>query len=1595
MMSMKNFNLLISFLFFFLLLVGSTFASSNSTNLTSTNSLSIGSVATSNSIQSLTSNTLNQTIVASTFKTIVKPFVNYTNYLVLLIFLLVLFYGLIEIYSELNIEPEKKLKAMLEYTIGASSILLVVVILYAYFSFFPEIIKATASNLLAVHSQIPFEIIWFNLFVAVIISILGFLFAMKELLQFIRTFQPTLASNDEAKEFNRNASLTRFFVLIAFAFFSPLVVGLLFVIMTQVFFSFSTGVSNALSSVAYNSSNFNINSVSATMYYTNTNFNCGANIFSQGFWTCLGANLLYLMSASSYSVGFEAVILNTGIKLMLSPFGANLTFWLIYEIVIMILYIYAFAKIDYYSLQYVSSLKTGEREAFNFEKLKKAYLQYIGFVLSPILFIIALILLNSFIAMFVSSMSSSNMFLIPPLVNINSPFTADNWLLVVAGAIMIIFAVIFILAVILLLLFRLLGGLIFAIGIFFYLSEDYKYRIFGRNILIAFAVIYLAPLILVLIYSFWFGYLPMAISQIFGYSGLNTLSATSGPYVASAINSTTIKIDPGSLIVSCNSGTSIGNALSKIGYNKDAVSVLIEGCQEYVGYWGNGYIIMAFVSLVLLLLLIFGFGAITSAFAGITGLGGGEGSIAITSGLSGLSTKEKISQVLANMQENRSRYAQKLKVQGGVGKVFGGAVKGGITSTFGKAIKVGSIAENVSYGLVTAPIAGTQLGNALDFTRQATKNVIAKTFEKTDTYAYGNADDVVNSYLEKTGGKKENETDEQAKERAKQELAKQYGIEFNDKTNTFKAKKKTIEQLKAFTGKDIRVKYSNFNSVVEYDEAKQELEDAEKGQSEALKEYEKVEKLYKNGKATKEQLDNAKDKLNKANNRVVSANEFLKRKAETLKEYGFESVEDYENKKNINDAFMNFDDAKKSGNAEKTKEAYNNLVSQLQNVAKKNNVDLDEKKLKKMLEGDDSYADFQNILGTAFNMKGNSKDFMNFISQAVEGKREIALKRYLMNYSGNFFKALNTEFITPNWNELKERYYSVKDILGKMKDYNIISGVDLIDVYNKEMQDISNSMSKLQSKYSEVAEKLTSAKTKEEIEKYKQELSKITDQMQSLKGRKDILDRSKKLVEAPALLTLSILNKKTIEELKKLEAEGKLSELPVSLSNLSRLAHGDELGRINLTKAMLENEMRIKARTREILEKELQKATEQIKTATTESQKMQLANTIKDLQNKLKITSSEYNTITSNKNAIDEMLNELNAIRKPIITNSKYTFEKEFKKAVNEFVVSGSIASQTNVMRKKLAEEIKDLQEKSERIVKTNFKDIDEKTIKSIFDNITQEDLEKSKRIKKLYEIYKENDFEKLRDEIEKRKTNKEELVNFVKEYSKKAIEEKQKEDEELHNKQLNALKRDIAKLLYNTDLNSSIKQQAVKFDFENMKAYISKYLENNKEKFGINDNEVKILKSFDSSLFNLKDEGEKRKLITIVNENIIPEIKQMQYNNYAKILKENIEEMQRKVEDREYEPVISNKELERLDDLQAKEEATRVIYNYDKLYKIITGKKPEKVGNTMKKGIFKGKPVHFGQANFGQGKIKVENLNSENQNINNKDDANEQGTME
>jgi len=1083
-------------------------------------------------------------------------------------------------------------------------------------------------------------------------------------------------------------------VLLVFAFLSPLIVGVLFVLVTQVFFSVSAGISSALSSVSVNASQYNI--VSATVYSSNLP-SCGANMFSGNFWTCLGSSMMFYVFSHAYTVGFEAAIINTAIHLMLSPFGINATFEIVYEIIILFLYVYGFIKIDWFSLQYISALKTGEKEATSFEKLKRTYIQYIGFIISPILLVVAIILLNSFLATLISAMTSSSMYLIPPLLNINGVATASNLLIDIAGFFMIIFAIILILVVILFVLLRFIGGIIFAVGIFLYLSEDYKHRAFGKNLLIGFMLLYLIPLILLLIYSFWFGFLSSAISSALGSSHIATVQATIGSYTATPVhgNSAEINIQPGNVNVVCNNGTSIYSALSNSKLNNsDAHGVLLAGCANFVGYWGNGYIIMAFVSLLLLIALIYGFGAISGAIGGLTGAGGGEGAISMFNGLSGKPLLQKMSKIASNMQKNRSRYLKSVAKKGGIGNVAGSAFLTRSKGLVGSAVKVAGGTENLAYGLVTAPIAGTALGNALDRTRQVTKNVIASAMAKPEDYSYGKADDVINEYAKKI--KKEGESEKDAKIRAKKELQENYGFIFDDKSKTFRVSNKNLTSLEDKTGIHLKTSISSFKELEGYNEAKKEYNKVEK-------EYEKVEKAYKDGKASKSRLKKAKQKRDEA-----------KKKLDDISvKGGYKDSDSYEDMKNLNDAYTDYQEAINSDDNKKKSKAKENLKNAVKTYEKKYGAKLNGGKLVKMMESSEGRMDVRNIMATALSLQDTEMS-AKFISGAVNGDKVIIAKERLLTTGNGIAKAFKTEFINPATSEARERFHSVKDILGKMKNYNLISGVGLVNEYNSEIKDIDSKINKAIHDYDNDLEILKSNNpniSQKDKDKAQKELSSLQTNLEVLTHKKQQLERSRKYVESPEMLILSALNKKAIDDLKLSEAKegriistrdaihkllesGSISSPFQVLDNLSKLASGDELGRINLTKAMLDNELRIKKKAVIETEKEINKIKWALKNENlTESQKLQYKKMEEDLTYKYSMLNTEVKRITLDSGEMNTIVKSLKVIRKPIIASTEYTIEKDLGNYINSKIIENSELPELSKEKKPKLEEQEQLNE--------------------------------------------------------------------------------------------------------------------------------------------------------------------------------------------------------------------------------------------------------------------------------------------------------------
>jgi len=718
---------------------------------------------------------------------------------------------------------------------------------------------------------------------------------------------------------------------------------------------------------------------------------------------------------------------------------------------------------------------------------------------------------------------------------------------------------------------------------------------------------------------------------------------------------------------------------------------------------------MAFVSLLLLIVLLLGFGAISGAIGGLTGVGGGEGAISVFSGLSGKPLLQKMSKIASNMQKNRSRYLKSVTKKGGIGKVLGDVAFTRSKGLFGSAFKVAGGAENVAYGVITAPIAGTALGNVLDRARQTTKNVIANATTKPEEYSYGKADDVINEYAKKT--RKEGESEKDAKIRAKKELQENYGFKFDDKSKTFKVSDKNLTSFKDNTGIHLKTYISSFQELEGYDEAKKEYNKAEK-------EYEKVEKSYKDGKASKSRLKKAKQKRDEA-----------KKKLDDISvKGGYKDSESYEDMKNLNDAYTDYQEAMNSDDNKKKSKAKENLKNAVRTYEQKYGAKLNGGKFVKMMETSEGSMDVRNIMATALSLQDPEMS-AKFISGAVNGDKVIIAKERLLTTGSGIRKAIKTEFVNPAKSEARERYYSVKDILGKMKNYNLISGVGLVDEYNSEIKDIDSKINKAMNDYDKNLEILKSndpnisKKDKDEAQK---EVNSFKTNLDILMHKKQQLERSRKYVESPEMLVLSALNKKAIDELKLAEAKegrvistrdaihklletGSISSPFQVLDNLSKLASGDELGRINLTKAMLDNELRIKKKAVIETEKEMNKIKDALKNENlTESQRLQYKKMEEEATYKYNMLNSETKRINLDSGEMNRIVKVLKVIRKPIIASTEYTIEKDLGNYVNSKIIENSELPELSKEKKPFLEEqeqLNELNKIADILNKKNIKD--------------------------------------------------------------------------------------------------------------------------------------------------------------------------------------------------------------------------------------------------------------------------------------------------
>lgn len=1654
------------------LVIGNAFASNVSN---SSNASNVSSISTSIASSSPANYSINSTSTIMAFKTAVSPFTPYITAFVLILFVIMIFYGISIIYSKTfggEIEAEKRMHLAIQFILVASLVLLIIPFIYLYITYFPQIIQITASNLISIHSSVPFYILYTDLFISVIVSLVGFLLAMREYFSYIKSFQST-GNEDESS--HRSMILQRFIGLSAFMYLSPIVIGILFIFITQIFFSISVSMATSVSTGATASG------ITFPFYQTNLYPHCptGLGVINvEGDISCQS----YQFANTIYGVGVEGMIFNSIVKVMDSPFGSISLFMILYSVGILLLMIYSFAKIDWYSLQYMASLKTGEMEAKNYNKLKDSYTQYIAFLFSPIVFVIAIFVLTAISTAILSVISNSSMSFVPPLINLAGTPTSENILLSASGLIMSFFGLLLFIAVILFSMLKWIGALLFMFGIFLYFSDDARRKMFGKRLLEIFAILFLIPVIIIIVYSIWFGFIPSFLSQIFGYGGSGVVTTSLGSYYSSYVsNSSTSIMIHGSganFIASCTNRSNLTTAIGKLSSlsdNGDALGVLLGSCQNFVGYWSNGYEMIALASIVLLILGIIGFGTIASFVGGSIGIGGTPDAVKITSGIKGKPMKEKLSIISSNIENNKKTFAakmKKMKKDGIIGKEITGRIKGNINRIGSKALSVSSKAENVSYGYATSPIVATGLGNFLDKARSSTKSAIKGSISgyKSDV-SLGGSTYISNKEFDNYAkeNKRSGEKISTAKKRLKKEFEDKYNASF-DKYGNVKMSVKEYGKLARDTGRNF--KNSNlFNANIE--KAKENRND------EISSINSEFEKKIKNAKS-KDEIDSLEKERDNEIKKVDKKYDFSKiarnegfgsyKQYETMKKFADDSVavldekayissrieEEREKMKENISKELNTDDKEKINIELKKrfdpKMAISNAKNEIE--AKRSNIisilkdnGADESKIERIMNK--TPHEFTSMISLAFDNMEKTKSLdksFEVISNAINNS-DVTLPFKIKTAIGNVGKETKLNFANPIMSDIYSRAKSTADFIGKMKDYYLVSGVSVADKYNDEMENIEERMSLVgrdSSKYKEIM--LNSSTTSEEKRNAEAKL-------ESLIKEYNELDKSKKSIESKIDFI------KTNPIMKQLMNKNATPTMAI----ITKLANGDEIGRIELSKKMLENELRIMGKNIESYENDLKIGREMMSQKDlTDYQKLQIENEMKELEFKIKDTSNSKKLLENSSNDMKDMLERMKDVSKikdrisEIYVNS--TLLKKTNEALNRMI-------QRDRIMKEIVEGIEKPKEMNEELNEMDsFKSTLEKFTNELNDKIEKRDIHSinteeisgldTERLSKMLEsdeaklkmneiekytdiikkinnnetakaidIYKNsNEIAELRSDVSARISNAIDsaimtLTNDEEKKSLEAMKSKIKEDDIFNTEKIDALaeKDSVLKkaiedsklkdmfdnIAYFTEVsamsfaNENIKKtkeeisriidekkidveeriddikskmiskygneepkkeyfermlcdESVKkifneteksrFDYKIFSDSIRKTLENVKDRYGLTNDEVKMISNFDASIFN--NEKWKTDYETIMDEIIMPKIKEMKHNSISDYIK-----MMGKTIDNGNLTIKIDDSLNELDSIETATITTALALNMKKFENKMKEKKPTKTG--------------------------------------------------
>jgi hypothetical protein len=649
---------------------------------TSTSSIPSCSIQLISSTGSFLTTTANTVGAVNLFNTTLDPLSSWIWLICVFIWFAVLLYGAYNLLSE-DAERTRTgkdpvdLGDFLKYVIVTAMILVIPVMFTIYITIFPVILSLLTISSVTNISVVIVELL---ILITVVFSIAGFFLTIKEILAYVTEY----VNPKEKKEID-NDRIRKILYLSFFTYLSPYVLTLFFIIISMLMFSITGSIFNSISTTTFNTQSF----TPIQLYQSNLN-GCTTSPAPwdvSGIIICGGESFLYYTLSFIYPWGFGASILNFIISMIANPFGSLWIYDLLYGIVIMFIMIYAFIKIDQYSLEYIVNLDT-KKEAESEYKLRQQYFQYLIFIFSPVLFAIFVIVITAILSIISQTLLMGSISPIPTIFTVTGTPTVLNFLGDLAGFAVLIPDILLLIFMVLLELLRVLSPIVFMLGIWLYMSSDIRNKMTGQRIIEAVAFIFFLPIIILFIYSIFFGVLPSVLAGALVGSTQYTVAGYS---------------------FTCASGTSLQNAIiGNAGSSGNLGQILTDCSSGLISPINIEALSVGLFALIFLLIIYF-----SAGIGSLLGIGGGSlatmvGDIGISNTIkkvgSNLADPEKLAgmvQKVGNVISVPTNVATNWALQPVEGTTTGAVLKGVAniaTTTFTQAIPDALQGANTAYG---------------------------------------------------------------------------------------------------------------------------------------------------------------------------------------------------------------------------------------------------------------------------------------------------------------------------------------------------------------------------------------------------------------------------------------------------------------------------------------------------------------------------------------------------------------------------------------------------------------------------------------------------------------------------------------------------------------------------------------------------------------------------------------------------------------------------------------------------------------------------------------------------------------------------------